>query len=113
MALVLVTGMPLEPHSCVCCGGGSRDADGEIDQSVFAEAVDINWGDSVYICRTCVRVIAELFGFRTPEDVKELEDKIEALKEYKKKYKKLDERVKTMLDGARARKEVTEDASIT
>lgn len=110
MALVLVEGMPLEPHSCVSCGGGPRDADSNIMEVAFAEGVDINWGDSVYICASCARVIAELYGFRTPEDVEELNKEIERLKEVEKKHKKLEKRVKTMLEGARARKKVTDSA---
>lgn len=110
MGLKLVTGMPLEPHACVCCAKGPM-VDGEIREHIFAEAVDINWGDSVYICPDCVRVMAELYGFRTPEDVKELTDRIAVLEEMEEAHEKLKKRVGKMLEGARAKKEVKQDAA--
>ena len=91
----------------MACGGGPRtDAEGDIKDCVFVEAVDINWGDSVYLCPTCVRVMAEMYGFATPEDVEKLDKKIEELEEYKKKYEKLNKRVQDMLKGSRARDKV-------
>lgn len=106
MSLVLVTGMPLEPHACVVCARGPRDNDGNIRENVFAEAVDINWGDSVYVCPECAGLMANLFGYLAPDDVKELEARVKELEETEVDYKKLKKRVKTMLDGGRARKEV-------
>lgn len=106
MSLVLVHGMPLVPHSCVSCGGGPQTTEGEVKDCIFVEAVDINWGDSVYICPTCVRVMAELYGFATPEDMEKKDKKIEELEEVQEQYKQLKKRVKRMLDGGRARKEV-------
>lgn len=108
MALVLVKGMPLEPHSCAACGGGPRDGDGNIVEAVFAEAVDINWGDSLYICKTCSRVIAELWEFETPEEVEKLKKRIEELEAIEEAHEVLKARVRKMLDGSRARKEVAD-----
>lgn len=110
MSLILVTGMPLQPHTCVCCGKGPRDETGEIRENVFAEAVDINWGDSVYICLECGTVIGQLYGMADEEQVSNLRAEVNELKEIKKKYEKLSKRVKQMLKGNQARKEVTENA---
>lgn len=109
MALVLVKGMPLEPRSCVCCGGGPQTTEGEIRECVFAEGVDIDFGGSVYICPVCVRVMAELYEFKTSEEVEKLNERLEELKDIEKKYKKLNKRVKAMVEGTRARKEVSQD----
>lgn len=110
MGLVLITGMPLEPHSCVCCGGGPRDADNEIVEAVFAEGVDINWGDSVYICKVCSQVIAELWGFTSPDDTEKLKATIKSLEDYEERFNNLNEKVRKMLEGARARKDVKDSA---
>lgn len=110
MGLILVSGMPLQPHTCVTCGKGPRDESGNIRENVFAEAVDINWGDSVYICPECGTVIGELYGMLREDDVEDLRKKADAYDELEKKYDKLNKRVKQMVKGARAKKEVIEDA---
>lgn len=108
MGLILVTGMPLQPHSCVCCGKGARDESGNIRENVFAEAVDINWGDSVYICPECGLVIGELYGMVSPDDVEDLRLKVKELEDFEEKYNELNARVKKILEGNRAKKEVIE-----
>lgn len=108
MGLILVTGMPLQPHSCVTCGKGPRDENGEIRENVFAEAVDINWGDSVYICPECGLVIGELYGMLSEQDAETLRDRVKELEEYEQKYNDLSKRVKKILEGNKARKEVKE-----
>lgn len=106
MGLILVTGMPLQPHSCVCCGKGPRDENGEVRDNVFAEAVDINWGDSVYICPECGFVIGGLYGMLREDEVEELQRELKKLEGVEDKYKKLNERVKKILAGNKAKKEV-------
>jgi hypothetical protein len=110
MPLVLVDGMPLEPHACVCCSKGPRGGDGEIRKNIFAEAVDINWGDSVYICPECAVRMAELMGYVTPEDAEELKRRIKELEEIEQAHEALKERVHKILEGNRAKKEVVDDA---
>lgn len=64
-----VTGMGLTPHACVLCAGNPVDElTGKQKDAVFAPGVDVNWGNSVYICEECVDVIAELFGRVSEED---------------------------------------------
>lgn len=111
MGLILVSGMPLQPHCCVVCGKGPRDESGNIRENVFAEAVDINWGDSVYICPECGTVIGELYGMVPPDDVEELQRKADAYDELEDKYIQLNARVRKILDGKKARKEVIENGT--
>src|SRR4051812_26897033 len=111
MGLILVDGMPLQPHACICCGKGPRDENGDIRENVFAEAIDINWGDSVYICPECGIVIGGLYGMVTEEDVEEDKRKLKKLEDIEDRYDKLNKRVRKMIDGNKARKEVVESGS--
>ena len=58
----LVRGMPLQPHACINCGSlGEMEDDGP-PMSVFCEGVDVNWGDSVYLCVGCAQIAGKLVG---------------------------------------------------
>ena len=108
--LVKVTGMPLQPNSCVCCGSNPHKEDGSgPEEAIFAEGVDIDWGNSVYICKSCVNIMATLFDYITPEEKHKLEQKIKKFKEERDNYKEdrdvLQSRIDRMLDGKAAIKE--------
>src|SRR4051812_29773187 len=111
MGLILVEGMPLQPHNCVCCGKGPRDENGDIRENVFAEAIDINWGDSVYICPECGIVIGGLYGMLREDEFEELTNRLEELEGIEEKYDQLNERVRRILEGNKARKEVSKNGS--
>jgi hypothetical protein len=49
------------------------------EPAAFREGVDINWGDSLYICCSCARVIGGLFGMMDPDEVKALRKGEQAL----------------------------------
>lgn len=106
---VATNGMRLKPYCCAGCGSTPTDEDGP-KQAAFCEGVDINWGDSLYICSSCVHVLCDLFG-RVEEIthrrvVSELKGTKAALKAITEDYKVLQAKVDRMLDGAKARKEV-------
>lgn len=85
--LQLVKGMPLNPCACVCCGGNPVDENtGEAFENVFVPGVDINWGDSVYICHACCEIIADLKGRVTREGFDKLEVRNQKLQD---KYDRL------------------------
>lgn len=111
MGWTKVTGMPLTPHACVACGQNPSDVEGNFDTALFAEGVDVDWGNSVYLCSSCQNVIVELITGYTIEQVAELDDKLKSSrKEFndeKKAHDKLKKRVKTMLKGARAKEKVS------
>lgn len=105
-------GMHLKPYRCVACGQTPRDDDVEgrpVKQAYFCEGVDVNWGDSVFLCDSCVRVLGELRGMM---DVKQADRLKGNVMRYEARIKELEEerdtlqaRIDRMLDGVRAKKE--------
>lgn len=94
---------------CLFCGMKPRDEDDKPYPGVTAEGVDINWGDTPYVCYGCVMVAGELFGMIKPELAEKLHAQLKfRTKQVEKLQKELDEvneRVKKMLEGSRAAKE--------
>lgn len=79
MPLTRVQGMPLLPHTCILCGQGPTDNEGNQQTVIFAEGVDVDWGNSVYICGECGEIIADLMGRVTREGFDHLTDSFETL----------------------------------
>lgn len=87
MPLEIVTGMPLQPSCCTLCGGNPIDeSTGEQIKAIYASGVDIDWGNSVYICWECGHLIADLVGRSTKEGFDKL---LEENDEWREKYEKL------------------------
>lgn len=105
------TTMKLKPYCCAACGSTPQKEDGSgAEDAAFREGVDINWGDSLYICKSCAKVIGELFGMMIPDDVtalkrenKELGKQLEGAQEKLDKQEKLLDRVR---EGSKAQKEI-------
>jgi hypothetical protein len=117
MPLKRITGMPLQPYTCVCCGQGPTDNEGNQRETIFAEGVDINWGDSVYICADCTQLIADLAGRVTREGFdrlqsafEELNDRHEALLE---KYEEQEELLDKIREGSAAQRAVRSKKKVT
>lgn len=106
-----VKGMKLPPQHCAACGNTGEYTEDEVPDAYFAEAVDINWGQSLYLCDTCVRILGELRGMLDVDKVEklrgELKETTEELGELQVSYDALQDRVSRMLDGVKAKKEVT------
>lgn len=108
--LEVVRGMKLPPNHCVLCSNNPADEiTGEQLQAIFAPGVDVNWGDSVYICWGCTEIIADLAGRVTVEGFDKLNKKYQDLTEAyntlvgeHNKAKSLIERIQ---DGQKAVKE--------
>jgi hypothetical protein len=109
-----VQGMKLKPYCCAACGsspmeGTENEGEGP-KQAYFAEGVDINWGDSLYLCDTCVRILGELRGMIDVDKAKKYAKQLDSLRvQYdglQEEHAALEKRVERMLDGARAKKEV-------
>jgi hypothetical protein len=85
------------------------DDEGEPYPAAFAGGVDIDWGNALYVCRTCARVIGKLFGMMTPEGSEQLRGDYDKLSEehaeLMEEHEALKDKVRRMTDGARARKE--------
>jgi len=60
MALELVPAMKETPATCLFCGCTPTDENGQPLPAVTDSTIDVNWGDSVYVCWTCAGLIADL-----------------------------------------------------
>lgn len=105
--------MHLKPYRCIACGSTPRDdqVEGKPNkQAYFAEGIDVNWGDSLFLCDSCVRVLGELRGMVDVEDHERLQRKYDSLVEQHnalaEAHEKQDARIERMLDGVKAKKEV-------
>jgi hypothetical protein len=108
-----VKGMKLKPNCCVACGStGEMTEEGPPD-AYFAEAVDVNWGDSVYLCESCVRVLGELAGMASTENYDKVKKELAKTKkeraDFKELSQKLEKRIDRMLDGNKAIKEARKE----
>lgn len=109
--LELVKGMPLMPHHCTLCSNNPVDEiTGQQQEHVFVPGVDVNYGDSVYICHSCAEIIADLIGRSTRAGFDEIERKYRNLKAEHEVLEGNYEREKTFVDrikdGNKAIKEV-------
>jgi hypothetical protein len=108
----LTQGMPLQPNCCIACGSTPIDDEGVPDAAAWATGIDVNWGDSVYLCRTCVRVAAGLFGMMTDDEAEKMREELQGLREehseLEREHAKLSAFVGRMRDGAQAKKQAKE-----
>jgi hypothetical protein len=109
--LELVTGMELTPQACILCANNPVDeVTGEQQQHIFAPGVDVNWGDSVYICNSCGQIIADLLGRATTDGFDKLTNKYdELLQEHidlQEKHEKAKAFIERIKDGNKAIKDV-------
>jgi aminoglycoside N3'-acetyltransferase len=111
---VVVPAMHLKPYRCIACGSTPRDTTHPNRpqlQAYFCEGVDVNFGDSVFLCEECVKVLGQLRGM---VDVDVHEKLMRQHKELEVSYRDLEadyntqeSRIERMLDGVKAKKEVT------
>jgi hypothetical protein len=52
------------------------DVDGKILPMIDGE-IDVNFGDSLYICSECVGIMARLFGYVEPEVIEDFKERYE------------------------------------
>jgi len=75
----LVDRMTQHPPTCLHCGRGNTVREPNIpDLDLMRE---VNWGDSTYICGSCVMEAAALYGYISPEQYEDLELTIKSLRE--------------------------------
>jgi hypothetical protein len=106
---VKTEGFKYKPYSCIACGQAPMKDDGSgPEDAVWMEGADVNWGDYLQLCSSCVRIVGELMGMLDPEKVgelklriRELEKRLQESEGDRDEYKSLNE---TMLAGAKARK---------
>jgi len=97
-----VTGMELTPQACVLCGSNPVDeTSGQQQDCIFAPGVDVDWGSSVYICKSCVEIMADLFDRVTVEGFDKLTAKYETLKEEHEKLLEKYDRDQVLIERIR------------
>lgn len=109
--LEVVEGMELTPQSCVLCSNNPvHEVTGEQQKAIFAPGVDVNWGDSVYICWSCAHIIADLLERVTVEGFDQLTTKYENLKVAHEELKANHERARALLDRIKDGKAAIQEA---
>jgi hypothetical protein len=110
-----LNGMPEQPQCCVACGGNPADFEGNQRQALWAEGVDIDWGNMLYLCWDCGEIIADLVGRATRGGFDDLTKKYETLRETHAQllleHEELKETVDKILNGAAARRRLKEVAN--
>jgi hypothetical protein len=69
-ALLKLEGPTLPPQRCMFCACTPVDEHKRILKMVTCEGMDINWGETPYICMICCGIIADLIGRPSEEVVK-------------------------------------------
>lgn len=110
----LTHGMPLQPNTCLTCSCNPTNPDGSQMMAVFAEGVDVDWGNSVYICMECADLVADLIG-RVPREFSDkTEAELEALKvehtELIEAHEAQEALIQKIRDGGAAQKTLRERA---
>jgi hypothetical protein len=113
--LELVDKMTQVPATCLLCHNSPVDETREDRRplpAVFAPGLDVNWGESVYICAGCAGLIADLIGRRSGADFEKIESRKDFLeKRMKKVSAELDTtkaRLDKIVEGKKAVKEARE-----
>ena len=108
MRWIATTGFPQKPYVCVACGQAPMKEDATPEEAYTLEGSDVNWGDTLQLCCSCVRVVGELHGMLEPEkvsllkkEIRELKGQLEEAQGERDEYETLNSR---MLEGAKARK---------
>lgn len=108
-------GMPLAPHTCVGCGMNPMDDDGHYKPAIWAEGVDIDWGNTLYICADCADIISDLNGRATRGAFDEMEHKLDVTQtELAKALERLEEQealLEKIREGGKAQKKIREGAA--
>lgn len=104
--------MTQHPATCLHCGRGNTvDGDDTMDEfwAIDLER-DVNWGDSTYICKYCVDIIAQTAGFVTLTQLAEQQEISEHIRQElhstRAEFDSYRRRVRTMLAGRKAEKRV-------
>lgn len=116
--LALVNGATLPPGTCMFCASNPRDDEGNSLPFVEAVGMDINWGETPYICWTCCGLIADLVDRPDREKVTAILRGAKLQQKHNKKLvdsnEKLTRAVRGLLDGADVRdhaEELVNDAN--
>lgn len=108
--LELVGGPTLPPGTCMFCATNPRDDEGHSLPMVTAVGMDINWGETPYICWTCCGLIADLTDRPDKEKVVAIGRGAKLQQKHNKKLLAENEKLKLAVRGLLAGEEVREMA---
>lgn len=102
--------MSESPGTCAACGSQPSDEEGNPKPAIEAVGVDVDWGNSLYLCEECVFVAGELLGMVTKDKAEILTSRNKFLekqnKKLQKKIEKISTKAKALIAGKKAEKEL-------
>lgn len=108
--LELVDGAALPPHTCMFCACNPKGEHGETLPFVTAVGMDINWGETPYICATCCGIIADLIDRPARDKVEKVLKGARAQKKHNTELVGINEQLRLSLEGVIAGETAVEDA---
>jgi hypothetical protein len=111
--LELVTKMTQSPATCLLCHNSPVDETREDRRplpAIFAPGLDVNWGESVYICAGCVGLMADLMDRPAQAEVEKIESRKDFLEKRMKKVSAELDTTKARLDKIIAGKKAVKEA---
>jgi hypothetical protein len=114
MSISIVDKFEQQPAVCMHCG--SSGVNEEVDEpKIELVGIDINWGDTPYLCGECVKMICDLADRKTQREFnglsQELQEARDTIEELEDKNETLQAKVDKILEGSRAKKELREAVS--
>jgi hypothetical protein len=114
--LELVEVMTQSPATCLLCHNSPVDETREDRRplpAIFAPGLDVNWGESVYICAGCAGLMADLMDRPSRAEVEKIEGRRDFLEKRVKKISgelaKKTSQLERIIAGKRAVKEAKAD----
>lgn len=98
------------PGDCFICSCRPVDEKGELYEFVYVEGMDINWGETPYICWDCAGIIADLIGRPEAEKIKAVLRGAKLQKKHNGKLVKENEELRAAVTGLLEGAEMTEKA---
>lgn len=109
-ALLRLGPASLPPGDCFICSSRPVDEHGEPYEFVYPEGMDINWGETPYICRDCCGIIADLIGRPDEEKIKAAVRGARLQKKHNEKLVDQNEELTKLMKGLLEGADVTERA---
>lgn len=108
MLIEMVPAMDQQPACCLLCNQ-TPTRNGKPLPSATVRGLDVNWGDSVFICWNCINIMADLVGRVDQDKAKKSAERNKFLEkrltQVSKELSDAEDRIERMLDGNKAVKE--------
>jgi hypothetical protein len=98
------------PGDCFICSCRPVDEEGELREFIYPEGMDINWGETPYICWDCAGIMADLIGRPDAEKIKAVLRGARLQKKHNTKLLAENEELRTSLQALLDGREASEKA---